>query len=238
MLNLLIPSPVLIDFFCCGGGASKGYADAGFSVYGVDNAPQPHYPYPFRRESALDVLDDLLAGRAVYFVGREDSRWITLDDVAAFVGSPPCQGHTSLRHRTGKTYLDLIPDTRERFQASGKPWIIENVVGAPLVDPVRLCGTMFDLGATCLDGVYRQLRRHRLFESNAPISAPRPCAHEGQPVGVYGHGGNSANQRGYSGVFSERKEALGIDWLPSKALSQALPPAYTEHLGRQLLAAL
>ncbi len=233
MPHLTTTAPVLIDFYCCGGGASQGYADAGFNVYGVDNEPQPRYPFPFLQRSALDVLDDLFAGLDVSFPGTA----LRLSDVAAFAGSPPCQAHTSLRHRTGKTYLDLIPDTRSRFQASGKPWIIENVVGAPLVNPVRLCGTMFDLGATCRDGVYRQLRRHRLFESNVPLSAPAECIHEGQAIGVYGNGGGG-QMRGYKGFIEESREALGIDWLPQKALAQALPPAYTEHLGRQLLAAL
>jgi DNA (cytosine-5)-methyltransferase 1 len=108
------------------------------------------------------------------------------------------------------------------------------VEDAPLIDPLLLCGTMFGLSATGRDGLRRQLWRHRLFESNVPLSAPAACAHAGQPVGVYGHsGGTSA--RGYKGTVAECREALGIDWLPGKALAQAIPPAYTEYLGAQLL---
>lgn len=230
--------PLLLDFYCCGGGASAGFSRAGFHVLGVDLAPQPRYPFGFHQGSAFRALDALLAGGAVRFGDAAHGTYdVTLEDVAAVVGSPPCQAHTDLRHRTGLTYLDLIPGTRERFVATGLPWIIENVEGAPLRDPLLLCGTMFGLGAACRDGMRRQLWRHRLFESNVPLAAPSRCAHAGQPVGVYGHSGGTS-LRGYKGRVQECRDALGIDWLPQAGLAQALPPVYTQHLGRQLLAAV
>jgi DNA (cytosine-5)-methyltransferase 1 len=230
--------PLLLDFYCCGGGASRGYAEAGFTVLGVDNAPQPRYPYPFHLGSAIAALDDLLAGRALTFrLPGGGAGSVTLDAVSAVVGSPPCQAHTDLRHRTGLAYEDWIDRTRDRFTATGLPWIIENVEGAPLRDPLLLCGTSFGLSARCRDGITRQLWRHRLFESNVPLTAPGPCVHRGQPVGVYGHA-RGTSKRGYKGLVGECREALGIDWLPQSGLAQAIPPAYTRHLGGQLLTAV
>jgi DNA (cytosine-5)-methyltransferase 1 len=232
------PAPLLLDFYCCGGGASRGYAEAGFRVLGVDAVPQPRYPYGFHLGSAITALDDLLAGRAVTFrLPGGGAEAVTLDRVTALAGSPPCQGHTDLRHRTGLVYEDYIDRTRDRFTASGLPWIIENVEGAPLRDPLILCGTHFGLSALCRDGVRRDLWRHRLFESNVPLTAPGPCEHRGQPVGVYGHSGGKS-LRGYKGLVSECREAMGIDWLPGKALAQAIPPAFARHLGGQLLTAV
>jgi DNA (cytosine-5)-methyltransferase 1 len=132
--------------------------------------------------------------------------------------------------------VSLIAATRAELIRIGKPWVIENVPGAPLLDPITLCGSMFGLGAQCRDGVWRYLRRHRLFESNRPIKPPGLCDHSGWCVGVYGNGGGGlANHYEYNGTKAEAQAAMGIHWaMPRSALSQAIPPAYTEWLGGQL----
>lgn len=215
--------PRLLDLFCKEGGASRGYADAGFDVVGIDRDPQPRYPYEFIRADALDVLADL----------------DYLRSFDALAGSPPCQAHSALAASNPHTYADLIPQTREAFQAAGRPYVIENVVGAPLNNPVRLCGSMFDLGA----GGYR-LERHRLFETNVPVMAP-PCRHDSRPViGVYGNKarcrrrGNGIPAMGTNLPKQLGEQAMGIDWMTINGLSEAIPPAYTRFLGEQLMAFL
>jgi DNA (cytosine-5)-methyltransferase 1 len=211
--------PRLLDLFCCAGGCSVGYHRAGFEVTGVDYAPQPDYPYRFHRADALRFP---LAG------------------FDAYAASPPCKVHTALRHTATASTLfdvhtDLVGAIRERLAATGRPYVIENVPGAPLLDPVTYCGSSFGLS----------VRRHRLFESNVQLVAP-PCDHAAQPMvlGVYGTGGpdNRANRPGGGGVKVSgpaASAALGIDWTTDqRRLSQAIPPAYTEHIGRQLLAVL
>ena len=156
----------LLDLYCKAGGASVGYARAGFEVVGVDIKKQKRYPYEFIQADALEVL--------------ADKDFLATFDVLA--GSPPCQTHSATKHlriAQGKSTdkVDLIPQTREAFLDSGKPYIIENVPGAPLIDPVILCGSSFGL----------KVRRHRLFESNIELTG-LPCNHkdQGKPVGIYG----------------------------------------------------
>lgn len=213
----------LLDLFCKEGGASRGYADAGFEVVGVDLAPQPRYPFTFIQANALDVLADLDFLRSF--------------DVLA--GSPPCQAHSALAASNPHTYADFIPQTRAAFQASGRPYVIENVVGAPLENPVLLCGSMFGLGA----GGYR-LERHRLFETNIPVLTS-PCQHDQRPViGVYGNKarcrrrGNGIPSMGTNLPKALGEQAMGIDWMTINGLSEAIPPAYTRFLGEQLLSHL
>ena len=220
--------PRLLDLFCCAGGCSVGYHRAGFDVVGVDHAPQPDYPFEFHRADALAYLADH---------GAE------FDAVAA---SPPCKVHTALRHTATAAVLfdvhrDLVAETRAALVALGRPYVIENVPGAPLIDPVVYCGSAFGLA----------VRRHRLFESNVHLVAP-PCDHARQPVvlGVYGTGGSArlatgprthrGPGRGGRQVSSAAAaDALGIDWTTDqRRLSQAIPPAYTLHLGAQLLSAV
>ena len=115
------------------------------------------------------------------------------------------------------------------LKATGLPYVIENVPGAPLHNPVQLCGSAFGLGANG-----RQLRRHRLFETSFPVMAP-PCCHRGEPVGVYGTGGGGHMTRGYKGTPDEYRQAMGIDWATRTEIAQAIPPAYTEHIGAYLM---
>ena len=221
--------PRLLDLFCCQGGAAAGYDAAGFDVTGVDFRSMPRYPYRFVRGDALAYVAE--------HGGEFD----------AIHASPPCQAHTALRSRIPvegpqlfamATHPDLVPATRAALTATGRPWIIENVPGAPLRDPVVLCGSMFGLDAVCGDGVVRQLRRHRLFEASFPIAPPGPCSHHGQPVGVYGEGGRQTTGGRYKADTGEAVAALRVPWMDRRGVSQAIPPAYTEHLGRQLSAAV
>ena len=157
----------ILDLFSCAGGAAVGYHRAGFDVVGVDIAPQPRYPFAF-------IQSDVLA---------LDQRFLRSFD--AIHASPPCQGYTAMRHAPGaKGAPMMIDQTRSLLEATGRPWIIENVEEArwAMREPIMLCGSMFGLGA---QGCRTQ--RHRLFESNVAISAPSPCDHDARPVvGVYG----------------------------------------------------
>lgn len=235
--------PKLLDLFCCAGGAARGYADAGFDVYGVDIREQRNYPFAMVQEDALFVLDVLLAGQKVAFTSRDGGVVrLGLHDFAAIHASPPCQRYSDLAKRNGNAddHPDLVDPIRRLLIASGKPYIIENVEGAPLIKPVVLCGTMFP-------GL--RVKRHRLFESSAPLTPPCPCpkkhplnytmdkrkAHYGKLdemtafVQVTG-GGNCSK--------AAAADAMGIDWMTKEELNEAIPPAYTAHLGRQLLAHL
>jgi DNA (cytosine-5)-methyltransferase 1 len=230
--------PILIDFFCCEGGASTGYHRAGFDVFGVDIEPQPNYPFPFHQGDALDVLRRLIDGEAVPFT-LPDGRivLVTLDMVAAIAASPPCQAHSTITPDKSK-HVDLIPQTRELLVETGLPYIIENVEGAKreLIDPVMLCGSSFAL----------RVRRHRMFESNVYLTSI-PCAHgqQGTPVGVYGDHADGFSKRpnGTSrGVKAqtvpEAREVMGMPWATWHGTTQAIPPAYTEYLGAQLIRSL
>lgn len=218
--------PRIIDLFCCAGGAAKGLHDAGFDVVGVDIEPQPEYPFEFIRGDALTV---------------------SLDDFDAAWASPPCQRYSAATRQSGKAsdHPDLIPATRVRLERAGMPYIIENVLGAPLIRPIMLCGAMFDLGVV----------RHRLFETSFHIAPPAHPKHKGslvtgEYVTVAGNGGVPAwtmkerERRGLprhiTGEYSiERwREAMGIDWMSRKTLTQAIPPAYAEWLGLLLRAEL
>lgn len=194
-----------------------GYYRAGFEVVGVDIRPQPHYPFEFHQADAMTF-----------------GTWM-LPLFDAVHASPPCQ----LFSRAGKlreaqggkpSSLNLIPQTRELLEASGLPYVIENVPGAPLIDAITVCGSAFGL----------KVRRHRLFESNVPLVGTL-CRHkeQGRPVGVYHVMGDSIPHGGRTAqTLAEGQEAMGIDWMAWDELKESIPPAYTEHIGRQLLAAL
>ena len=207
-----------LDLFCGAGGASTGLYRAGFDVTGVDIKAQPHYPFRFIQSEAIRPPLDL---------GQFDFIW----------ASPPCQAHVSLRWMyNAKQHADLIPVTRNLLMASGKPYCIENVPGAKtLKTSILLCGSMFGLGA---EGA--ELRRHRHFETSLAMLAP-PCQHlKGRVIGVYGGHGRDRRRKVNTQDFSTnaRRAAMGIDWMNGTELSQAIPPAYSEFIGRAAMAHL
>lgn len=182
--------PKLLDLYCCQGGAAKGYSDAGFDVVGVDINKQPLYPYDFIQSDCVALLWRLIRGESTQSI---QGNWFSLSDFAAIHSSPPCQVHSCLAHlATPGKHVDLIPETREALIASGLPYIIENVPGAPLINPTILCGSMFGLGTQC----GAQLRRHRLFETSWFIMHSLQCAHQGSSIGVFGdHALDSSKER-------------------------------------------
>lgn len=222
--------PKLLDLFCGAGGAGMGYHRAGFDVVGVDIKFQKRYPFEFHQADALEYL----AGHGHEF-----------DVIHA---SPPCQAEelTILAnlHRHKKSYRDihtnLIPDIRRLLVKIDKPYIIENVEGARdyLINPIMLCGTMFGL----YTDFYKPLYRHRLFECNPAVwFPPAPCQHwnDRHAIGVHGGGQHPDRQDGTNGQYGirQRQVAMGIYWMTGKELNQAIPPAYTEWLGKQILEA-
>lgn len=206
--------PRLLDLFCGAGGAGMGYHRAGFEVVGVDIDPQPRYPFEFHQADAMTF---------------------PLEGFDAIHASPPCQAFTAYRRRgagVGDGYPNLIVDVRHRLLRTLRPYVIENVPGAPLLNPIQLCGS----------GVGLDVRRHRLFESNQPLWA-LPCVH-GWQTPRFQPATNRANLRRTVEVgvwripLSAQQAAMGIDWMTLEELTEAIPPAYTEHIGGQLLAAI
>lgn len=211
--------PRLLDLFCGAGGAAMGYYRAGFDVVGIDIKPQPRYPFPFIQADALAPPVDLSQFAVVH-------------------ASPPCQHYSDLAMRNGNRHAhpDLIAATRALVRTIGLPYIIENVSGAPLLEPIWLCGTMFSS---------LRVIRHRGFESNISLFAPsHPRRHplcytkdkrksnygKGDPYIDYIHvngGGNAP--------VAAKLDAMGIDWMSGKEINEAVPPAYTHYLGQQLL---
>lgn len=233
MINVI--RPLLLDLFCGAGGASAGYHRAGFDVAGVDAEPQPRYPFAFIRADALAVMETLLAGETLY----ADDRAYVLADFAALTGSPPCQDYSKNMRHLASGYPRLIEPVREAFQAAGRPWVIENVAGAPLpaqddlfgAHGTELCGSMFGL----------RIYRHRLFETSFPVMAPRGCDHSLLPMNP--HNARSRQQWRQilgPGVPIERtwREEMGVGWMNGAEGREAIPPAMTEEIGLQLLAHL
>lgn len=230
--------PKLLDLYSCEGGAAVGYDRAGFDVYGVDIEAQPRYPFAFYQSDALVVVRRLLLGEAIPFTHKDGTvEWLTLSDFAAVHASPPCQAHSTITPDPSK-HEDLIPPTRELLMQLSVPWVMENVEGAKgaLVHPMRLCGSSFNL----------RVRRHRLFESNVWLTSI-PCDHgtQGRPIGVYGdHPQDDAEYRRPDGTRrgskardnAEGSDAMGgMSWASWHGLTQAIPPAYSEWIGGQLL---
>lgn len=255
----------ILDLFCCEGGAAHGYALAGFKVYGVDlfkhkdakgrtkGFSQKRYRHPSYQGDVIDVLVRLIAGEKIPFTAPDGTvEHLGLDDFEAIHASPPCQRHSAgTRAITREEYPDLIGPTRELLIATGKPYIIENVPGAPLLDSIELCGSMFDLRAEDEDGVLLHLKRHRQFESNIEISVPTTCNHQSPMAGVYGgarsrkpgqsaaeHRRDAREERG-GGYVPQSLEVcqnlLGIDWMTKGGMNQSIPPAYSRHLGEILM---
>lgn len=216
----------LLDLYCGQGGASLGYHQAGFTVTGVDLHPQPRYPF------------ELHTGDAIEFLKAHGHEF------DAIHASPPCQAYSRAtlgpRRAGQRTYPDLIAATRDALEATGRPWVIENVEGAPLVGPIRLCGSMFDLRARDTDGTWVRLQRHRLFEASFALRAPGLCAHDPsiKVAGVYGGGTDSRTSKlrgGYTPPKATREALMGITHMTLKGLSQAIPPAYTRYVGAQMI---
>lgn len=211
----------LLDLFCGAGGAGMGYHRAGFEVVGVDIEGHPDYPFELIEADAMAVLVD------------PDF----LDTFDAIHASPPCPRYSTATPASAReNHPDLVPPVRDALVAWGGPYVIENVPGAPLRNPLRLCGSTFGL----------RVRRHRLFESNVMLTGAE-CLHAGQGeiVGVYGAhpdrpGGwlrPDGSSRGVKATsVLDAQDAMGIDWMTTWAdLADAIPPAYTEFIGRQLV---
>lgn len=211
--------PKLLDLFCGAGGGGYGYDEAGFEVIGVDIIEQPNYPYEFIQADALEV---------------------ELSGYDAIHASPPCQNYcwcTKKARNQGNTYPDLIEPVRKLLIESGKPYVIENVVGAPLINPTYLEGTMFGLGVI----------RRRCFETNwwlpQPMCLPRkpPIMQQSKrdprvfiQKSAYCQVTTSGSD-GWSCRLADFQDAMGINWMTRKEITQAIPPAYTEYIGRYLM---
>lgn len=204
-----------------------GYHQAGFNVVGVDITHQRRYPFTFVQADAIEYVKEH---------GNE------FDAIHA---SPPCQAYSIATAGTPGArvnYPDLIIPTRDALIATGRPYVIENVVGAPLRNPLRLCGSEFDLHATDDDGTPLRLERHRLFESNVWLMGASGCAHDSREVGgVYGGGRSDSHEAkhvrrgGYTPAKHVRAQLIGADWMTLHGLSQSIPPAYTRFIGEQLI---
>lgn len=224
--------PRLLDLFCGAGGSAVGYARAGFAVYGIDNKPQPHYPFPFLLLDAMEAMDRLLRGEGLTFSNGET---LYLKDFDAYHASPPCQfGSNTTKPEHRLKYTNLIPATRDRLVTTGKNFVIENVFGVRLHlrNPLMLCGTMFGL----------QVIRHRYFETTfGLLFPPATCCHQlkGVRQGYYPvEGKHFVTMTGNFKNIPYARKASGIDWMTQKELAQAIPPAYTEYIGKYLLKAL
>lgn len=213
--SALNPRRRMLDLFCGAGGAAVGYHRAGWDVEGVDNEPKPNYPFTFHQGDALDFVAE---------------RWREFDAIHA---SPPCPGYTALKAVHGNAHPLLIPETRRLLKATGLPTVMENVQGSPVRRDMVLCGEMFGLGVI----------RHRYFElggwsGSAPVHRPHRGRVRGWRHGTYYDGPYLAvhGEGGGKGSVAEWQAAMGIDWTSVRSeIADAIPPAYTEHIGAQLL---
>jgi DNA (cytosine-5)-methyltransferase 1 len=207
--------PTLVDGFCCQGGAAVGYADVFDVILGIDNEPQPLYPFPF-------LLADFLE--------------VELPDADAYHASPPCQAYTTMTNRRARpsAELQLIDVVRAKLQATGKPYVIENVCGARphMRNPLMLHGGMFGLN------VYRP----RLFESNVLLMAPPPAPRPKDAAAVYGRREDrrrlwtrSDGTELRAASLDEARAAMEMPWASWNGVREAIPPAYTRWVGTQLL---
>ncbi|NAS21971.1 DNA methylase [Herbidospora sp. NEAU-GS84] len=215
----------LLDLFCCAGGASMGYHRAGFDVTGVDIAPQPRYPFAFHQADAIE------------FVTRHGHEFDIIN------ACPPCQADCTLTAGTNQAaagrHHSLLAATRRALMATGRPWVIEQPVGkAVMRQDLLLCGLMFP-------GL--QVFRHHRFELHR-LTVPQPAhpTHQGHPVrgwrhGLYHDGDMVAvyGEGGGKGSVTQWQTAMGIDWTDQRReLAEAIPPAYTHHIGQAAITAL
>jgi len=226
-VRIVGPRPKLLDLFCGAGGAGEGYRRAGFDVTGVDIEPQPNNPHRFVQADALEYLES------------------HGDEYDAIHASPPCQSYSRAMRHLATPQPMLIEPVRKLFKESGKAWVIENVLGAPLVKwsdlfgnhGVELCGTMFGL----------RIYRHRIFETSFPIYAPKPCDHSIVPLNPHRAGGDPGGpisgrarmkQEFGEDVNCEKvwAEEMGVGWMSKTGAREAVPPCFTEYIGRHLRA--
>jgi DNA (cytosine-5)-methyltransferase 1 len=214
-----VTRPLLLDLFCCEGGAARGYHDAGWDVIGVDIEAQPHYPFEFYQADALAFMD---------------VRWPLRRPFAAAHASPPCQAYTTMSNRHGSKSPQLIDAVREKLEATGLPYVIENVVGARrhMRNPLMLHGGMFGLN------VYRP----RLFESNVLLMAPPKAPRPKDAAAVYGRREDrrllwrrADGTELHAASLEEARAAMEMPWASWNGVREAIPPAYTRWIGEQLL---
>ena len=206
--------PRVVDLFCGAGGASMGYAKAGYEVVGMDIKHGKRYPFEYIRRDVMTLRPE------------------DLDGFDLIHASPPCQTYSVTKHlrvAQGKSTSkqDLLAQVRSLLVVSEIPYVIENVKGAPLIDPVQLCGSAFGL----------KVRRHRLFESSMELRGT-DCHHkeQGKPVGIYGSMRDEIPGGGHTAkTMDEAREAMGIDWMIWGELVEAIPPAYTHYIGQQIM---
>jgi DNA (cytosine-5)-methyltransferase 1 len=259
--------PKCLDLFGCEGGASRGYHRAGYDVYVVDLDPNrlKYNPFPKRHDDALLVLRHLIAGGSVVFTRPNGvTEWLRLEDFTLIHASPPCQYYTRGNAGRETEWPDLIPPVRELLIETGLPYVIENVrdAGRVMVDPVGLCGCMFDLRAPDADGEPLLMTRWRLFETSWGMTAPRPCDHSvGYIAGAYGGSRKAKREPGETlaqvaprdrhesrhvrkGGYVPRSKAvlqalLGVEHhMTLRGLHESIPAAYAEYVGRSLLESL
>jgi DNA (cytosine-5)-methyltransferase 1 len=198
----------ILDLFCGAGGAAMGLHQAfpEAEIVGVDIKPQPRYPFKFVRDDAMNHLD---CNRLCSF----DLIW----------ASPPCQRYSCVTPRNKRSsHPDLIVPVRDCLLKTEGPFVIENVVGAPLNNPLMLCGSMFGL----------RTRRHRIFETNFAWLVPGQCNHS-EPVLLVTTAGANSRKIGNHKSVKHASEAYGIDWMDGEGLKEAIPPAYSRYIGEQ-----
>jgi DNA (cytosine-5)-methyltransferase 1 len=205
--------PRLLDLFCCAGGAARGYQLAGFHVTGIDIKHQPRY-----------IGDVFIQADALEYVAQHGHEYDVIH------ASPPCQHYTIAQNaaKNAAAHPDLVGPVRELLQATGKPYVIENVIGAPMQNPIMLCGLSFGL----------KVRRHRLFEVPFFALTP-PCQCKGQDYFViFGHevrNRRHGDKSGRKNSIALGRQAMGCEWMTRAELSEAIPPAYTQWIGERLL---
>ena len=200
----------LLDLYCCAGGAGEGYRLAGFDVTGVDNKPQPKNPHRFVLADAIEYLEAH---------GHEYD---------AIHASPPCQAYTKAAkqwRKAGREYPDMIAATRDALKRSGKPWIIENVPGAPLVNPIMLNGSTFGIN------VHRPRYFEASFKLEQPHTPPMTPVKMGRPI----RNGDVVQPVGHFSGLPYARQQMGLPWMGQKEMAQAIPPAYTRWIGERLM---
>ena len=214
--------PLLLDLYCCQGGAAAGYHRAGFDILGVDLVAQPHYPFPMVQADALEFLDSA-----------------DLSRFAAIHASPPCQDWSETKdfggdHGTGW----LLTATRERLQATGLPWVLENVQGAPLAHQADLFGANGLVLCGCMFPELRGLLyEDRVFETSFPVPQPPHVLHQWRQtkMGRPPQPGECMQVTGHFTDADEGRRRMDAPWMTRDGLSQAICPAYAEYLGGHMI---